>query len=118
MGLDTGKVFKRFVFCPHCKEDYLFTLRAIANNLELKCHGCGGSIRLSDRAYESLLRDVRNTLSGIDTAKWRPLLSPGSQDWRRIAPFMADIPQRNGAVRSRRHRLVPRPRSTNCLNFP
>ena len=38
MGLDTGKVFKRSVFCPPCKEDYLFTLRAIADNPELQCH--------------------------------------------------------------------------------
>jgi hypothetical protein len=72
VGLDTGTLFKRSVFCPHCKEDYLFTLRAIANNPELKCHGCGGSIRLSDRVYESLLSDVRNTLRGIDTAQAAP----------------------------------------------
>jgi hypothetical protein len=44
MGLDTGTVFKRSVLCPHCNEDYLFTLRAIADNPELKCRGCGGSI--------------------------------------------------------------------------
>ena len=75
MGLDTGKVFKRLVFCPHCKEDYLFTLRAIADNPELKCHGCRGSIRLSNRAYEALLSDVWNTLHGIDSALF--LYSPG-----------------------------------------
>ena len=67
MCLDTGTVFKRYVLCPHCKEDYLFTLRAIAHNPELRCHGCGGSIRLSDRD-EALLSDVRNTLDEIDTA--------------------------------------------------
>ena len=66
MCLDTGTVFKRYVLCPHCKEDYLFTLRAIAHNPELTCHGCGGSIRLSDRVYDALLRDVRNTLDEID----------------------------------------------------
>jgi hypothetical protein len=75
MGLDTGKVFKRSVFCPHCKEDYLFTLRAIADNPELKCHGCHGSIRVSDRAYEALLSDVKDTLHGIDSALF--LYSPG-----------------------------------------
>ena len=75
MGLDTGRVFKRFVFCPHCKEDYLFTLRAIADKPELKCHGCRGNIRLYDRAYEALLSDVRNTLYEIDSAVF--LYSPG-----------------------------------------
>jgi hypothetical protein len=75
MGLDTGTLFKRPVFCLHCKEGYLFTLRAIADNPELKCHGCGGSIRLSHRTYEALLRDVRNTLNEIDSAL--SLYSPG-----------------------------------------
>jgi hypothetical protein len=72
MGLDTGAVFKRPVLCPHCNEDYLFTLRAIAYNQELRCHGCGGSIRLSDRVYEPLLSDVRNTLDAIDCAQLVP----------------------------------------------
>ena len=75
MGIDTGTVFKRSVFCPHCKEDYLFTLRAIANNPELKCHGCRASIRISDRAYEALLSDVRNILYEIDSALF--LYPPG-----------------------------------------
>jgi hypothetical protein len=75
MGLDTGAVFKRPVLCPHCNEDYLFTLRAIANNQELRCHGCGGSIRLSGRAYEPLLSDVRNTLDAIDCAQLVPSFS-------------------------------------------
>ena len=69
MGLDAGRVLKRSVLCPHCNEDYLFTLRAIADNPELKCHGCGGSIHLSNRLYEPLLSDVRNTLDGIDIAR-------------------------------------------------
>lgn len=68
MGLDTGTVFKRSVLCPHCSEDYLFTLRAIADNSELKCHGCGGSIRIRDSVYESLVSDVRNSLEAIDSA--------------------------------------------------
>jgi len=42
MCLDAGTVLKRYVLCPHCVENYLFTLRAIAYNPELKCHGCGG----------------------------------------------------------------------------
>jgi hypothetical protein len=75
MRLDTGAVFKRAVLCPHCNEDFLFTLRAIAGNQELRCHGCGGSIRLSDRIYEPLLRDVRNTLDAIDCAEAQPVLS-------------------------------------------
>ena len=66
MGLDTGAVFKRPVLCPHCNEDYLFTLRAIAYSQELRCHGCGGSIRLFEPVYDSLLSDVRNTLDAID----------------------------------------------------
>ena len=74
MGLDTGVIFKRPVLCPHCNEDYLFTLRAIAYNQELRCHGCGGSIRLSDRVYELLLSDVRNTLDAIDCAQLVPSL--------------------------------------------
>jgi hypothetical protein len=36
------------------------TTRAIADNPELSCHGCGGSVRLSDRVYEPLLSDVEN----------------------------------------------------------
>ena len=67
MGLDAGRVLKRSVLCPHCN-DYLFTLRAIAGNPELRCDGCGGSIRLSDRVYEPLLSDVKNALDEIDSA--------------------------------------------------
>jgi transcription elongation factor Elf1 len=69
MCLDAGAVLKRYVLCPHCREDYLFTLRSIANNPELRCHGCGESIRLSERVYEPLLSDVRNALSEIDSAQ-------------------------------------------------
>jgi transcription elongation factor Elf1 len=72
MGLDTGTVFKRSVLCPHCNEDYLFTLRAIVDNPQLKCHGCGGSIRLRDSVYESLLSEVRNTLEAIDSIQLAP----------------------------------------------
>jgi hypothetical protein len=68
MGLDAGSVFKRPVLCRHCNQDYLFTLRAIADNPELSCYGCGGSIRLRDSVYAPLLSDVRNTLEAIDSA--------------------------------------------------
>jgi hypothetical protein len=40
MGLDAGTVLKRSVLCTHCNEAYLFTLRAIADNPELRCYGC------------------------------------------------------------------------------
>jgi hypothetical protein len=72
MRLDAGAVLKRSVFCPHCNADYYFTLRAIADNPELKCHGCGGSIPLRDRIYETLLREVRNTLEIIQFAQLAP----------------------------------------------
>ncbi len=64
MGLGAGRVLKQSVLCPRCNEDYLFTLRAIADNPELRCHGCGGSIRV----YEPILSDVRNTLDEIDSS--------------------------------------------------
>ena len=38
MGLDAGTVLKRSVLCTHCNEAYLFTLRAIADNPELRCY--------------------------------------------------------------------------------
>jgi DNA-directed RNA polymerase subunit RPC12/RpoP len=65
MRLDSGAIFKRSVFCSACKEEYLFTLRAIADNSELKCFGCGSRIDISDSAYEPLLRDVKATLDSI-----------------------------------------------------
>jgi hypothetical protein len=68
MSLDAGRVLKRSVLCPHCNEDYLFTLRAIADNPELKYPGCGGSIRLSDHVYERVRSDVANALAEIDSA--------------------------------------------------
>ena len=68
MGLDTGRVFKRPVLCPHCNEEYLFTLRAIADNPELRCYGCGGTICLRDSIFEQLVSDVRNSLEAIAAA--------------------------------------------------
>jgi hypothetical protein len=75
MLLDTGQVFKRPVLCPHCREERLFTLRAIADNQPLKCHGCGGRICLSDRVYESLVSDVRNLLEAIDAVHAAPVFN-------------------------------------------
>jgi transcription elongation factor Elf1 len=72
MVLDAGRVLKRSVLCPHCNENYLFTLRAIADNPELRCNGCGGSIRLRDSVYEPLLSEVRNMLEAIDSAQLTP----------------------------------------------
>jgi hypothetical protein len=72
MGLDAGAVLKRSVLCLHCNEDFYFTLRAIADNPELKCHGCGGSISLRDSVYETLVREVRNTLETIQSAQLSP----------------------------------------------
>jgi len=55
-------------FVSALQEDYLFTLRAIADNPELRCYGCGNSIRLGDSVYEPLVSDVRTTLEAIDSA--------------------------------------------------
>jgi len=69
MGLDAASVLKRSVLCPHCNEEYYFTLRAISHNPELGCHGCGGTICLRDSVYEPLLNDVRIILKAIDSAE-------------------------------------------------
>jgi uncharacterized protein (DUF983 family) len=66
MALDTGKVFKRPVFCPHCYEDYLFALRAIAENTRLKCPSCGGAIDIANPGYDALVRDVKNILERLE----------------------------------------------------
>ena len=71
MGLDAGRVLKRSVLCPHCNEDYLFTLRAIADSSELKCC-CGNTIYIGNSNYEALLRDVRHTMHEIDCASFAP----------------------------------------------
>jgi hypothetical protein len=72
MGLDAGAVLKRTVFCPHCNADYYYTLRTIADNRQLTCHGCREMICLSDSIYESLLREVRNSLETIRSAQLSP----------------------------------------------
>jgi hypothetical protein len=69
MSLDAGRVLKRPVLCLHCREERLFTLRAIADEPQLKCSGCGGNVCINDRVYEPLLREVRNTLAAIDSTQ-------------------------------------------------
>jgi hypothetical protein len=56
-------------------EERLFTLRAIADHQQLKWHGCGGRICLSDRVYESLVSDVRNLLEAIDAVHAAPVFN-------------------------------------------
>lgn len=72
MGLDAGQVLKRSVLCPHCHEEHLFTLRAIADCPQLKCPGCGSHICINDDVHAPLLRDVRNALDAIDWAQLAP----------------------------------------------
>lgn len=67
MGLDAGQVLKRAVLCRHCYEDYLFTLRAIAEQPELKCPSCRNTIDLRGEAYQPLVSDVRNLLTAMDS---------------------------------------------------
>jgi hypothetical protein len=37
MYVDAGQVLKRAVLCRQCNEEYLFTLRAIAEQAALRC---------------------------------------------------------------------------------
>jgi DNA-directed RNA polymerase subunit RPC12/RpoP len=60
----------RAVRCSHCDEERLFTLRAIAEDAELKCPGCGRNFRFAD--HEALISEVKNTLHVIDTAQSSP----------------------------------------------
>lgn len=64
MKLDTGLVFKKPVVCLACKEEYLFTLRAIAESPELKC-GCGNAIDMHNAVYARLVREVREALNSL-----------------------------------------------------
>jgi hypothetical protein len=70
--LDAGQVLKRPVLCRHCDEERLFSLRDIIESPELKCHGCGHSICISDSIYTSLIREIRNTLAAIDSIQAAP----------------------------------------------
>jgi hypothetical protein len=65
-AVDTSKVFKRSVACRCCNQAYLFNLRAIANNPELKCPGCGNSIDISDDAYRPLVSQVTAMIAAIE----------------------------------------------------
>jgi DNA-directed RNA polymerase subunit RPC12/RpoP len=67
MCVDAGQVLKRAVLCRRCNEDYLFTLRAIAEQAELRCPACGHSIAIRDHAYEPLVSHVRNVLTAMDS---------------------------------------------------
>jgi DNA-directed RNA polymerase subunit RPC12/RpoP len=72
MPLDAGKVLKRAVWCSHCNEDFLFTLRAIAEKSELQCPGCGSTTYIRARRYAPLVSDVRQTLQAIDCIQLEP----------------------------------------------
>jgi hypothetical protein len=72
MGLDAGQVLKRPVLCPHCREERLFPLRAIADRPQLKCSGCGSAICINDDVHASLLTEVRNVVDAIDWAQLAP----------------------------------------------
>jgi hypothetical protein len=82
MCLDAGQVLKRAVLCRHCNEDYLFTLRAIAEQSELICPACRNSIAIRDHAYEPLVSDVRNLLTAMDSVPTY-FMSPRHADYGR-----------------------------------
>ena len=69
MGLDAATVLKRSILCPHCNQEYYFTLRSISDNPQLRCHGCGGTICLRDSVYKPLVNDVRIILEAIHSAQ-------------------------------------------------
>jgi DNA-directed RNA polymerase subunit RPC12/RpoP len=77
MCLDAGRVLKRSVLCPRCEQDYLFTLRTIAENPQLRCPGCGTRIGLGQPVHKPLVSEVRNLLEAIDCAQLAPsFISP------------------------------------------
>jgi DNA-directed RNA polymerase subunit RPC12/RpoP len=61
-------VLKRSVLCSRCKEDYLFTLRSIAEDSQLRCPGCGTAIAIGEPLHEPLVTEVRNLVEAIDCA--------------------------------------------------
>jgi hypothetical protein len=65
MSVDTGKVFKRPVFCPTCDSEFLFTLRAIADDPKLKCPSCRGEINIRGDEYGRLVAQVRETINSF-----------------------------------------------------
>jgi hypothetical protein len=72
MLLDAGQVLKRPVVCRHCQDERLFTLRAIAENPQLRCPCCGTSIGIGEPVYEPLVSEVRNLLEAIDCGQLAP----------------------------------------------
>ena len=80
MRLDAGRVLKRSVLCLHCQEERLFPLRAILEDPQLKCSGCGTNVCISDSVYDPLLSEVRNTLAAIDSIQLAPSFM-GRQIW-------------------------------------
>ena len=72
MCLDAGKVLKRSVLCSRCQEDYLFTLRAIAENSQLRCPGCGTAIGIGEPLHEPVVSEVRALLEAIDCVQLAP----------------------------------------------
>ena len=63
--VDTSDVFKHPVHCFGCNEAFYFTLRAIAEDEQLKCPVCATGINLSDDGYKSLVASVRETIRSI-----------------------------------------------------
>jgi len=65
--VDTRDVFKHPVRCFRCEEASYFTLRAIAEDENLKCSVCGACINLSDDGYMSLVSSVRDMIRSISS---------------------------------------------------
>ncbi len=61
----TRNVVKHTVFCFSCQQEYLFTLRSIAEEDELRCFGCGNMINTRERRYSSLRDDVTKILDAL-----------------------------------------------------
>lgn len=70
-GVDTGRVFKQPVYCPSCHENYLFTLRAIAEQSALICPSCGFHIATSEQRYQHIVTSARATLRDIGSRTTR-----------------------------------------------
>lgn len=65
-AIRTSEIFKHSVACSSCRDDYLFTLKAIADLPQLKCPGCGNPINLSDHGYRALVNEIRDTIRSIE----------------------------------------------------
>ena len=62
----TRNVVKHTVFCFSCQQEYLFTLRSIAEEDKLRCFGCGNMINTREGRYSSLREDVTKILDSLD----------------------------------------------------